>query len=315
MRQASQRHTEESAVIKKVQKEAAKEIENVKTKEEQEKKILESQLRNFEIENAFKEDVEISIQRAAQAMTEAYSVKVSASFQDGRAESGCYSPNTDQSIQPPQMPHLNRKESMDIVNLDLQEKILQQEIELSALSCNLDELHLKDAASRKNIEALSAELCLEKKINTTVRSELQDEKALRRDIEAELNIIVSREADAARQADTELMVATDKRVKELQKLLTDHETQTLELTRKLLLGSQELEKSKNEIISLRSSLKGMKKLENENQKLSILSKELRKTSAVRNNDVDFPRIKQKASFELPPELLVVDKVMFGKYSQ
>lgn len=70
MHQASQRHNDESAVIKKVQSEAAKEIESVKSRETQEKKILETQLRNLEIESAFQQDMEISIQRAAQIMAE-----------------------------------------------------------------------------------------------------------------------------------------------------------------------------------------------------------------------------------------------------
>jgi hypothetical protein len=197
MHQASQRHSEESTAVKRVQKEAAREIQSVKSKDLSEKRVLELQLRSLEIDAAFKEDVEISIQRAAQAMAEAaYSTKSSTSkyHQSGRDGGG----REEGEESPLSLSGLGRQGSRsslldeasddpsvagaDYVGAAVSEQLAAQlavhALQVDSLRAEIGSLQHAAAAHKKSAEALATELAGERQRAAGLRAQVADETCL-----------------------------------------------------------------------------------------------------------------------------------------
>lgn len=322
MHQASQRHTEESAVIKKVQKEAAKEIESVKSKEEREKRLLELQLRNFEIENAFKEDVEISIQRAALAVTQSYSAKPTSNSSDAKLVSkpGTEPPSVDAGLLPGSSGGAGQQNGLLAGEAEQKAALLMDQIaalsaDLEAVKEQLNSAKLQNTAHKKSTDALVAELERERVLSSTLKAELADERSSRRDIEAELNIIISRESTMSREFDAEKSIKTNKRVVELTESLGECESRVADLTKGLASANQQADKAKKEAAAFRSSMHGMKNLERENRQLTLMLKELRKNTSDRNpssGKLSTATQDTKKEFELPPGTVIADEAMLRK---
>ena len=319
MHQASQRHTEESAVIKKVQKEAAKEIESVKSKEEREKRLLELQLRNFEIENAFKEDVEISIQRAALAVTQSYSGKPTLTSSDARLTPGAESPSVDTAARSVGGTWLDENGESHVATEEkvalLTDQVAALTAEIESVKEQLNSSRLENAAQKKTTDSLAGELHKEKARSSVLKAELADERSSRRDIEAELNIIISREGVASREFDTEMSIKTNKRVMELTESLVECESRIVDLTKGLAVANQQADKAKKEAASFRSSMQGMKNLERQNKQLTIMLKELRKNAPERHPPhakLSIATQDTKKDFELPPGTLIADEAVLRK---
>lgn len=317
MHHASQRHTEESAAIKKVQKEAAKEIQSVRSKEEQEKRLLELQLRNFEIENAFKEDVEISIQRAAHAVTQSYSSKSGPGSLEGRADSFRHDGREDSSLLTGVTSRSDLPVDNEVPQSEITEAISAMSAELASLKQRLNEAQLQNNTISKKMDTLILDLSMEKKRNSVLKDQLADETSTRKDIEAELNIIISREGKASRELENQITVETNARIMELTRSLSESESRVADLANSLQSTMQQLEKARKETASFRSSLYGMKKLENENKQLNIMLREFRKNapsnrsngnskSSTNSSQVAVQRV------ELPPGAVVADGNALGK---
>lgn len=316
MHQASQRHTEESVAIKKVQKKAAKEIESVRSKDELEKKVLELQLRRLEIESAFKEDVEISIQRAAQAVTQAYSGKSAYVALEGKGDHSGRGALPALGAAGALAADVESPKCGGTPQSELIEQVEALTSDVVALKQQLDSALHQSAAYKKTQDTLQMDLASEKKRSAYLQMQLTDENLLRRDMEAELNIILAREGRSTRDIEAQMASSADKRAAELNDINREYERRVAELTVGLAASTQQLDKAKKEVASFRSTLQGMRILERENKQLTIMLKEFRRNhersdSAIKTQ----PAVDAVSELVLPEGAVCVDEASLRKSAQ
>jgi hypothetical protein len=290
MHQASQQKTEESVAIKKVQKDAAKELESLKLREEQEKRALEAQLRNLEIENAFKQDLEISIQRAAQAVTEVIggsrgtplSSKSTSSPRLGTPQNE-HSRADAHSSEATNRSSAKPNDGDGEMSLALAQQ-QQQQAALSVAQAALEEMQGQLSSARREASSALSQLSEERRQVADLRDRLAEEASLRKDLEVELEIFMARAAstianrnvvvDSAAQAAAAAVASPANRPADGDSAAEARLAAELRAANSDL--QSRLEKAQREASSLRREAALTASLQRENSQLRLAVRELRK---------------------------------------
>lgn len=265
--QANQKHSEESSAVRRERQEVVRERESLRSREDQERRALELQLRDRDIESAFQQDVEIAIQRAAQAMSESYSITQQQIAKPAlTADTDAPGEAVDTSVGPIEA----KLGSSDEVRLR------SLEAEVGALEARAREAQAQAEASAHRLAASQRELAAERALVASLRRQVEDEVALRKDVEAELRIVAAGNKVAADQAEIALTVTTNARVLELTESTNTLNAQVETLKRKNRELQLQIERSGKESSSMRRSLQGLLALERENKQLHVVLKEFRR---------------------------------------
>jgi hypothetical protein len=266
--QANQKHSEESSAVRREREEVVRERESLRSREDQERRALELQLRERQIESAFQQDVEIAIQRAAQAVSDSYIINQLLPGGTPRAVVVDNKSVTD--VTPALAPDNPGQSESDEYKM----QTLKEDIE--ALKLQLADGLSQVETSAHRLAVAQRELAAERAQTVSLRRQVEEEAALRRDVEAELRIVVAGSKIAANQAEIALTVATNARVQELTESLAQHAVLVEGLKRENKELQHQLDRASKETSSARRSLQGLLALERENKQLHVVLKEFRR---------------------------------------
>ena len=266
---ANKQQIEDSNAFRKAQTQAAEELKA----NEQEKSLLKEQLQALDMQNAFKQDIEISIQKAAEEMVRAK--REAAEKRNKELEDGEEGPSPEQSSLLPTLSQsqsmLQRQlEEMKADNEGKDRKVASLMAQLAEQEGALHSKHSEVSRAKRNLEE-------EKTNNEALSKKLADEECARREVELEL--------EATLKSRGEIMASSREQGEEKQRKHEEESTLAMQLLqsqyeqaeKKLSAAQSALDTSLTEISEFRKANEKLKRDNDEVLKLRGQIIDLRRT--------------------------------------
>eukprot|EP01041_Mallomonas_annulata_P005573 gene5573-11222_t len=196
--QSNQRNVEDSTAMKKAQLQTEEELKSLRVREEYERKLLEEDLRRQSMQSAFHYDVEMMIQRAADGVI---------------SQQGTWAQSQQSS-------------SRRLRDLELEKEELRGELERREVAIGeLQAMAVKWEGERSRWESQTQQLAA---AHVAAVSQLETQRQLlvtelqaRRDVEVELDALISARAGLATDVESAVSVKFEQRIQELMEQVTD----------------------------------------------------------------------------------------------
>lgn len=255
--QANQRTIEDTDSMKRAQQEVVEELRNLKLREEDEKRTLEESLRQQSVESAFHYDMELIIQRAADGVI---------SNQGTWAQSQFFT--------------LKKLRELESENEDLKATINQQTKEADKARISIEDLSLELSRLRVEKQEIGISHASLVEDSTRLRRQLLDEQTAKRDLEVEVEILVSARSAILTSVESELTQKADHRVSDLNDQITLLKAQVETAEKKARISEITAAKMSAECSVVRETSKALVQSQTEVSQLQELVAELKRSLAM-----------------------------------